>query len=76
MLKVPCSRRAFFAVPIAAATVLVADGGSWTASAAEESDDAALMKRFEHLSRNGNSNCSGAFMASIATMPAVAAVLR
>jgi hypothetical protein len=37
---------------------------------AAESDDDALMKRFEYLSKNGNSNCSGAFMESIATMPA------
>jgi hypothetical protein len=36
---------------------------------AAESEDEALMKRFDHLSRNGNSNCSGAFMASIETMP-------
>jgi hypothetical protein len=36
---------------------------------AAESDDEALMKHFEYLSTNGNSNCSGAFTASIATLP-------
>jgi hypothetical protein len=39
---------------------------------AAESDDEALMKRFEYLSKNGNSNCSGAFMESIRTMPSAA----
>lgn len=37
---------------------------------AEESR--SLASRFEELSRNGNSNCSGAFSDSIATMPATA----
>jgi hypothetical protein len=40
------------------------------ATAAEADDDAALMKRFEFLSQNGNVNCSAEFEASIATMPA------
>lgn len=36
---------------------------------ADESDDKALMDRFDYLSKNGNSNCSAEFAASIATMP-------
>ena len=40
------------------------------AIAAEADDDAALMKRFDFLSQNGNVNCSAEFEASIATMPA------
>ena len=36
---------------------------------ADESDEKTLMDRFEYLSKNGNSNCSAEFMASIATMP-------
>lgn len=39
--------------------------------AAETGDD-TLMSRFEHLSQNGNSNCSAEFLNSIAVMPAVA----
>ncbi len=37
-------------------------------AAAPAADDAALMARFEYLRANGNSNCSAAFAASIATM--------
>jgi hypothetical protein len=33
--------------------------------------DAAMTKRFEYLSKNGNSNCSEAFLESIAKMPIV-----
>lgn len=36
--------------------------------------DAELEKRFEHLSRNANSNCSREFMESIATMPGIAMI--
>jgi hypothetical protein len=39
------------------------------AFAVEADDDAALMKRFDFLSQNGNVNCSAEFEASIATMP-------
>lgn len=39
---------------------------------ADEADDKALMSRFEYLSENGNSNCSGQFMEAIATMPVTA----
>jgi hypothetical protein len=39
---------------------------------AEQSVDPATAERFDYLSTHGNSNCSTAFMNSIATMPAVA----
>ena len=35
-------------------------------------DDAELMRQFDYLSQNGNSNCSGAFLDSIARMPVTA----
>ena len=38
----------------------------------EEAGTPAPTDRFDYLRTHGNSNCSGAFMASIATMPAVA----
>lgn len=72
MSAIRYSRRRFFALPVAAATLLVTGPAMWGRAAAEESDDEALMKRFEYLSQNGNSNCSGQFMASIATMPVLA----
>ncbi len=43
-----------------------------TSATAAETDDDALMSRFEYLSKNGNSNCSRQFMDSIATMSATA----
>ncbi len=54
-----------------AAPVLLARGSLLceAARAEEVDDDAALMKRFEYLSQNGNVNCSAAFEASIAKMP-------
>lgn len=39
---------------------------------AEETDDEALKRRFDYLSGNGNSNCSRAFLESIASMPPTA----
>ncbi len=35
-------------------------------------EDAELTRRFEYLNQNGNSNCSRAFLDSIATMPVTA----
>jgi hypothetical protein len=35
-------------------------------------EDAELMRRFDDLSQNGNSNCSRAFLDSIETMPVTA----
>lgn len=56
---------------VIASAILLAAGPLWPKlTRAEEDDDATLMKRFEYLSTNGNSNCSGEFMASIAAMPA------
>lgn len=43
-------------------------------SIAGEAGDEALMSRFEHLSENGNSNCSREFMDSIARMPPTALI--
>jgi hypothetical protein len=64
------SRRSFVSLAFGPAAWLAAGPPLIVRAAAAEPDDAALMKRFAHLSTNGNSNCSGAFMASIATMPA------
>ena len=58
-------RRLLAGLPVAGA-VFLAFGGS-RALAAEGS---AAGDRFDFLSANGNSNCSTAFMESIATMPA------
>lgn len=44
------------------------------ANAAEEEGDKELLRRFEHLSRNGNSNCSRQFMESIPKMPVTARI--
>jgi hypothetical protein len=41
-------------------------------SIAFAAEDVELMSRFEYLSQNGNSNCSRAFLDSIATMPVTA----
>lgn len=60
--------KALAAAALAPVAGLFSNGGL----AAEETDDAALRRRFEYLSQNGNSNCSRAFLDSIATMPAVA----
>ena len=50
-------------------TVLLS--GLWLASSAhaEQATDPATAERFDDLSTHGNSNCSTAFMNSIATMP-------
>jgi hypothetical protein len=39
---------------------------------ADQAIDPAIAKQFEHLSNNGNSNCSAAFMKSIPSMSMVA----
>lgn len=39
---------------------------------AEQATDPAVHERFDYLSTHGNSNCSTAFMTSIATMPVTA----
>jgi len=53
------------------AIVAVALGTALPASG-DEAIDPAITQRFEHLSTNGNSNCSRAFLESIAGMPSVA----
>jgi hypothetical protein len=65
-------RRAMLA--LASAPVIWLGGSAFLSRAAiaEEADDAALMKRFEDLSQNGNVSCSAEFEASIAKMPAEA----
>jgi hypothetical protein len=40
------------------------------AYASNPQSDEDLLKKFSYLNENGNSNCSGKFMKSIATMPA------
>ena len=57
---------------LVAVPVLLAQGSllGEAARAEEVDDDAALMKRFEFLSQNGNVSCSAEFEASIAKMPA------
>lgn len=65
-----CSRRTLLSLALGAAGSLAVGSTLPARAGAEEFDDEALMKRFEYLSANGNSNCSGAFLDSIATLPA------
>jgi hypothetical protein len=68
MPKILCSRRQFIAsLSFAAPLALV--GPIEPAHAWSSDSDAALVKKFNYLNENGNSNCSGKFMKSIATMP-------
>ena len=53
-------------------TAVAALLGTVLPARAEEAIDPAITQRFEHLSTNGNSNCSRAFLESIAGMPSVA----
>ncbi len=46
--------------------------GTALPASADEGIDPAITQRFEHLSTSGNSNCSRAFLESIASMPSVA----
>ena len=64
------TRRKIFALLTAVPTLLAC--GSLLmghASAEAANDEAALKKRFEFLSQNGNVECSAKFEASIASMP-------
>ena len=56
------------------AAVAILGSGLWatTSLRAGEVTDPALVERFEHLSVNGNSNCSRAFMESITAMSPMA----
>lgn len=44
-------------------------GLAFKASGGLAAEEAELVRRFEYLSQNGNSNCSAEFLRSIATMP-------
>jgi hypothetical protein len=66
------SRRSFIGHVAGAAGFFAVLPAPLVRAVVAEPDDEALMKRFEHLSKNGNSNCSGAFMESIKTMPPTA----
>ena len=71
MLANRYSRRLVLGLTLAGATLFLGRRFLSTTTGAE-SDDVALMQRFEFLSQNGNSNCSAEFQGSIATMPMVA----
>lgn len=66
MTWIPCPNRRTVVLGgvFGAATVVFKDLNSAIAA-----DDPWLIKRFEDLSRNGNSSCSSKFTESIATMP-------
>ena len=64
------SRRKALSLLLATSSLIVAGPLLLRHARAAETDDDELLKRFEFLSQNGNSNCSAAFLASIATMPA------
>lgn len=53
------------------ALMTLAVGVAAVSAKAEQAIDPALTARFEYLSTNGNSNCSQAFLQSIASMPPV-----
>ncbi len=57
-----------------AVAALLLGTGLWLMASAQagQAVDPALAKRFEYLSKNGNSNCSQAFLDSIAKMPITA----
>ncbi|MER8444646.1 hypothetical protein NKH52_15720 [Mesorhizobium sp. M1066] len=59
-----------FRLAIAVAGLIVLLGVNIAAAA----DDPGLVKRFEDLSKNGNSTCSAKFTESIATMPAMSRI--
>jgi hypothetical protein len=57
---------------IAALTILLSSLSIAPPVRADQSIDPATAERFDYLSTHGNSNCSTAFMNSIATMPVMA----
>jgi hypothetical protein len=57
---------------IVALTILLSSLSIAPPARAEPAIDPATVERFNYLSTNGNSNCSTAFMNSIATMPVTA----
>lgn len=66
----PVSNLASKALRIAIAGMMILLG----ANIALAAEDPGLAKRFEDLSKNGNSTCSAKFTDSIATMPAMARI--
>ena len=59
---------------IAALTFLLSSLSIAPPVRAEQTIDPATVERFDYLSTHGNSNCSTAFMNSIATMPVTASL--
>jgi len=57
---------------ITALTILLSSLSMAPLARAEQAIDPATAERFDYLSNHGNSNCSTAFMNSIATMPVTA----
>ena len=57
---------------IAALTIILSSLSFTSPVRAEQPVDPATVKQFDYLSTHGNSNCSTAFMNSIATMPVTA----
>lgn len=62
-------------IQISIVLALLIIGGAWYLSFSKKNGnpsqgaDIALAAKFEYLSKNGNSSCSGVFQNSIATMP-------
>lgn len=59
-------------VSLIAALAILLSILSMAPARAEQAIDPSTQERFDYLSTHGNSNCSTAFMNSIATMPATA----
>lgn len=68
MLEQPQTRRRMVGA-LAFVVGLAAGSIPYNSVFADDSDDEALKRRFDYLSMNGNSNCSRAFLESIASMP-------
>jgi hypothetical protein len=71
MARDPFTRRKAIVAMVAVLASLLTGAFPGVVEVAEDvDDDAALMKRFDFLSQNGNVSCSPAFEVSIANMPA------
>ncbi len=57
---------------LAAAAAMLAAGMIALGAGAHEASDPAIKARFDYLSTNGNSNCSGAFLRAIPRMTPIA----
>jgi|SRR5581483_7436209 len=69
MVRDLLTRRTALGFMVAASASLLSSSFLARVAIAAADDDAALMKRFDFLSQNGNVNCSAEFEASIAKMP-------